>query len=99
MNQKIRQFLDQQERVKQLPSKNIVRKEVFRYLSSKFEADVKYTEKEVNRILTEWSTTGDYFMLRRGLIDNELLGRTADGSQYWKNPSQEDKRRKHDGKL
>ena len=92
MKQKISRFLDEQGRLKQLPSKSSVRQEVFRYLSSKLEFDMKYTENEVNQILTEWSTSGDYFILRRGLVDIELLSRTADGSQYWKNPSQEDKK-------
>jgi len=87
---KIRQFLDDQGRLKQLPSKSSVRQEAFRYVSSKFEADKKYTEKEVNQILTKWSTIGDYVILRRGLIEGELLSRTADGSQYWKSLSHED---------
>jgi len=90
MNQKIRQFLDNEGKVKQIPSKSSVREEVFRYLSSKFQIDVRYKEKEVNQILTEWSTIGDYFILRRGLIDSGLLARTADGSQYWKNISHDD---------
>lgn len=60
MEQKIRQFLDEQGKLKQIPSKNSIRQEAFRYLSSKFESDRKYTEKEVNQILTQWSTIGDY---------------------------------------
>lgn len=85
MEIKIKQFLDNQGRLKQLPAKNRVRQEVFRYLSSKFEDNRIYKEKEVNEILTEWSTIGDYFILRRGLVDSQLLARMADGSQYWKN--------------
>ncbi len=85
MEKKIIHFLDEQGRVKQLPSKNSLRQEVFRYLGSKFEKDINYSEKEVNQILTNWSTIGDYFVLRRGLVDSQLLSRTADGSRYWKN--------------
>lgn len=56
----IKQFLDGQGRLKQIPSQNSVRQEAFRYLSSRFEAAKNYTEKEVNQILTQWSTIGDY---------------------------------------
>lgn len=90
MEQKIKHFLNEQGRIKQLPSKRSVREEVFRYLSSKFEVDIKYTEKEVNQILTKWSTIEDYSILRRGLIDSALLIRTPDGSQYWKNMSKDE---------
>jgi Ser/Thr protein kinase RdoA (MazF antagonist) len=31
-----------------------------------------------------WHTFGDYFLIRRGLIDNWLLSRTKSGSRYWK---------------
>ena len=62
-----------------------MRQEVFSYLLSKFEDNIKYTEKEINTILTKWSTKGDYFILRRGLIENKLLSRMTDGREYWKN--------------
>jgi hypothetical protein len=91
MDKKIKPFLDEQGRIKQLPSKKNVRDEIFGYLSGKFDANIKYTEKEVNNILTEWSTIGDYFILRRGLVDSEFLLRTADGTQYWKNPADDKK--------
>jgi hypothetical protein len=89
MEQKIKRFLDDKGRLKQLPSKSSVKREALEYLSGKFEDGIKYTEREVNQILTEWSTIGDYFLLRRGLIENGLLGRTADGSQYWKRSEHE----------
>ena len=89
MEIKIKQFLDNQGRLKQLPAKSRVRQEVFRYLSSKFEDDSIYKEMEVNQVLSEWSTIGDYFILRRSLVDSQLLNRVADGSQYWKNIKQD----------
>ncbi|HOO12605.1 MAG TPA: DUF2087 domain-containing protein [Bacillota bacterium] len=92
MEQKIKRFLDEQGRLKQIPSKSSARKEALQYLSGKFVDGVIYTEKEVNRLLTEWSTVGDYFILRRGLIENKLLERTADGSEYWKGSPAEEAR-------
>ncbi len=84
MEKKIQPFLDEEGRVKQLPGKNQVRVAVYRYLGEKFEEGRNYTEKEVNGILTEWNTIGDYFILRRGLVDHGVLGRTADGADYWR---------------
>lgn len=63
MEQKIKRFLDDRGRLKQVPSKSSVRKEALQYLSDKFDDDKKYTEKEVNQVLTEWSTIGDYSLL------------------------------------
>lgn len=88
MEPKIKRFFDEQGRLKQLPAKSSLQAEALSYLSTKFTLDKVYSEKEVNRILTEWSTLGDYFVLRRGLVDRQFLSRTADGSQYWRNPSQ-----------
>lgn len=38
-----------------MSSKNSVRREALRYLSDKFDDDKKYTEKEVNQVLNEYS--------------------------------------------
>jgi hypothetical protein len=92
MDQKIKRFLDERGRLKQIPSKSSVRKEALQYLSGKFEDGVIYTEEEVNRLLTEWSTVEDYFLLRRGLVENNFLGRTADGREYWKRSPVEEAR-------
>ncbi len=89
MENRIKPFLDNEGRLKQLPAKHQLRQEVYRYLSSKFEAERMYTEPQVNEILTRWSTINDYFILRRGLIDNHILSRKSDGSQYWKNSIQD----------
>ncbi len=81
----IKQFLDEDGRLKQLPKKHSVRNLAFGYLAEKFDYDVDYTEKEINIILDAWQTFGDYFVLRRGLVDAGYLGRTTDGSRYWRN--------------
>jgi hypothetical protein len=84
--QTVNRFLDEDGKVKQLPSKRSMRDAVLLYMHGKFEEGRDYTEKEVNAVITDWSTIGDYFLLRRELIDSRLLGRTANGSRYWKNP-------------
>lgn len=82
---KIERFLDIDGRIKQLPAKGMIKQDVLTYLNTKFEPDREYTEKDVNEIIKIWHTFGDYFLLRRELIDNQYLCRTIDGSRYWKN--------------
>lgn len=81
-------YLDREGRVKVWPSKGkkIAREEILQYLASKFDFQRDYKEREVNEILIQWHTFGDYFLLRRELIIAGLLSRTNDGSKYWKEP-------------
>jgi len=83
----IRGFLDEEGRISQLPSKQTKRLAVLAYLADKFAYNRDYTEKEVNGIIDQWHTFGDYFILRRELIDQGLLCRTKDGSRYWRQES------------
>ena len=78
-------FLDGDGRVKQLPVPNRTKIPVLEYLAGKFEPGRTYTEKEVNAILSAWHTFGDYYILRRLLIDHGMLERVPDGSRYWVN--------------
>ena len=80
----IARFLDENLKVKSWPSKKDFKTEILKYISTKFEEGRFYKEKEVNMIIEDWHTFGDYFLLRRGLIDYKFLARTRDGSKYWK---------------
>ena len=51
----------------------------------RFDAKRRYTEKEVNSVLTAWHLFGDHATLRRELINMALLARRPDCSVYWKN--------------
>ena len=42
----------------------------------------KYSEKEINEILLKYFD--NYAVLRRALVDYEFIGRTDDGSMYFK---------------
>jgi hypothetical protein len=46
-----------------------------------------YNEREVNPVLKAWPTWGDHVTLRRELINDRLLTRKPDGSQYRKLPA------------
>lgn len=72
------------EQISQLPMKCSHKKLVLQYLSSKFEAGKEYSEGQVNAMIDAWHTFGDYFILRRELIDSGLLKRLPNGSKYWR---------------
>lgn len=80
----ISKFLDEKGRITKLSQKEKIRIATLQYLAEKFEENRDYSEKEVNAICEEWHTFGDFFMLRREMIDNELLCRETNGSRYWK---------------
>lgn len=83
MEAKIKAFLDGQGRIMQIPVPLQKKLAVLAYLSEKFEPGRQYSEKEVNRIIQDWHTFNDYFILRRLLVDYGFLGRLTDGTAYW----------------
>jgi diadenosine tetraphosphate (Ap4A) HIT family hydrolase len=85
-------FLDKQGRVKDWPSRKhlVSQPAVLVYLAEKFEPNRSYTEKEVNAILNQWATFGDWALLRRELFENGYLNRKKDGSAYWVELHKED---------
>ncbi len=86
----IERYLDEEGRLKQWPGKYTLKMLAYAYLADKFLYDKNYTEKEVNAILEKWHTFGDYFLLRRGLIETGYLKRVPDGSKYWKNKEKQE---------
>tara|TARA_B100000965_G_C19288720_1_gene624858 strand:- start:450 stop:719 length:270 start_codon:yes stop_codon:yes gene_type:complete len=81
---KLENFLDKNGKVNNWPAKRNSKLEVAKYVAGKFDEDRFYSEKEVNKIIDQWHTFGDYFMLRREMVDHKLLARERDGSKYWK---------------
>lgn len=78
-------FLDDGGKITRIPVPNRTKIPVLAYLTSKFEEGRTYSEKEINKIIDAWHTFGDYFILRRLLIDYKFLARTLDGAKYWVN--------------
>jgi hypothetical protein len=76
-------FLDGTGKIAQLPAPNKTKISILDYLAEKFDENKIYNEKEVNEMINEWHTFGDYFILRRLLIDYKFLERTSDGKKYW----------------
>ena len=52
-------------------------------LATRFQPGRDYAEKEVNAMLVEGHTFGDWALLRRILCDWEFLDRESDCSRYW----------------
>jgi hypothetical protein len=67
------------------PKKPSQKQAVIEHLSSKFESDKIYSEKEINLILEQNHSFDDIALLRRELIGRDFLSRENDGSRYWKN--------------
>jgi predicted transcriptional regulator len=69
--------------LRQIPSKRKKFETILRYLVSAFEPGRRYTEKEVNHILSQYHE--DTAALRRGLVDTKLFDREPNGATYWLN--------------
>ena len=89
MAKDINNFFDEEGKLTQWPAKRAMQDAALARLAQLFEPGRDYTELEVNAILGGAHTFGDYFLLRRGLIESRWLCRTPDGSRYWKNPDRE----------
>jgi len=69
--------------VEQWPTKHSKKRLVLQYLITKFEANKKYSEREVNVLLNQHHTFGDPALLRRMMFGGKLLDRTLDCRAYW----------------
>lgn len=79
----ISKFQDSEGRLTLFPAKRRNKTISLYYLSTKFEPDIIYSEKQVNDIIEANHTFQDKWLLRRELINLGLLCRLTDGSQYW----------------
>ncbi|MED5618612.1 DUF2087 domain-containing protein [Ideonella sp. BN130291] len=66
------------------PTKFSVQRLAIWALWTRFDGRRLYTEREVNEVLKAWHTFGDHATLRRELINDRLLARKSDCSQYRK---------------
>jgi len=68
------------DRLKTIPRQWKKRAVILRYLLEQFEPERRYTEREVNEIISR--THDDYATLRRELVDSKLLARERES--YWR---------------
>ena len=81
----LRQF-DASGRLMRWPIKFSVQRLMLWGLWLRFDARRRYSEREVNDILNAWHLFGDHCTLRRELVNEKLLARQSDGSDYRKLP-------------
>jgi hypothetical protein len=85
----LRPFMDDDGRVARWPAKQKTQRRVIEYLARKFDHGREYAEKDVNFLLMDWHTFGDWALLRRLLFDWGYFDREGDGSRYRLRPEAE----------
>lgn len=78
----LKNFLDEDLRLKAFPARRKMKIYALLYLVQKFEPDREYSEKEVNTLLNDWHTFSDPATLRREMYDYGFLDRSRDGRVY-----------------
>lgn len=84
LQKKISVFYDTEGRLKQYPRKNDLRAVALKRISDCFEKNRYYTEKEVNEIIRQNISFSDIELIRREMFDRMFIGRSRDGSKYWR---------------
>jgi hypothetical protein len=79
----LRPFMDERGRLKQWPARQKAQRMAVALLAERFEPGRVYDERQVNELLLEWHTFGDWALLRRLLFDWGYVDRERDGSRYW----------------
>lgn len=74
-------YLNPDGSLKSFPSQRKKFHVILRYVARGFKGGEKYSEKEVNEILSEYSK--DTASLRRGLIEFRIMDREGGGGDYW----------------
>lgn len=80
-------LFDDRGRLQRLPAKRSLQLLSLWGLWMRFDAKRPYREREVNQILTAWHSFGDHCTLRRDLVTQGLMARTADSAVYTKLPA------------
>lgn len=70
-------------RLKTVPAQRKKREAVLRYVVTVFEPGVRYTEKQINEMLSRFHE--DTATLRRELVGYGLMQREGGGGEYWRN--------------
>ncbi len=69
--------------LKTLPAQRKKLEAVLRYIVEAFEPGTRYSEKQVNEVLSRFHE--DTASLRRELVGCKLMGREGGGGEYWRN--------------
>jgi predicted transcriptional regulator len=75
-------FLDKEGRIKAFPVQDKKFQVLLRYVLKSFEPGKRYTEKEVNEIVSRFND--DTASVRRGFIECKMMARESGGGAYWR---------------
>jgi len=75
-------FLGPDGRIKAFPTQEKKFLVLLRMVVKAFEPGIRYTEKQVNEILSRYSD--DTALLRRNLVEYNLMARQGGGGEYWR---------------
>lgn len=84
--EKLKRYYNEEGKLTSYPSKRPMRVIALIEIAEKFEAERKYTEKEVNEIIKDSIAFGDVELVRREMFQYKFIGRLRDGSEYWAEP-------------
>jgi len=76
-------LLDADGRVARWPTRRSQRLLILEHLAQHFEPDTRISEAEVNELLNSLHSFKDAALLRRWLVEEGFVARTASGSAYW----------------
>ena len=80
----MRQLINKLDKIIRWTKKASDKETVLKYLATIFESNIKYTEKEINRIIDRYNLFNEIPLLGRELVSRKLLGKIDDGLEYWK---------------
>jgi hypothetical protein len=75
-------FTDADGKIKAFPAQEKKYQVLLRHVVEAFEPGVRYSEKQVNEILSRFND--DTASLRRGLVESHLMAREGGGGEYWR---------------
>lgn len=78
-----KRLIDKDNKIIRWPRKQQEQNLILQYIRNKFDADIFYSEIEVNTIIKNSITFDDYALIRRELIEKHYLDRSGDCKKYW----------------
>jgi predicted transcriptional regulator len=75
-------FTDSNGRITAFPAQENKLLVILRYVLKAFEPGIRYTEKQINEILSKYNT--DTAFLRRSLVEYRMMQREGGGKEYWR---------------
>ncbi len=80
----LRNFINQDGLLKQMPVKHRLRASVYLWAAEGLEEDKRYSEGQINAHIQRILAFKDPVTIRRALVECGIIDRTPDGREYWK---------------